>query len=237
MMISLNEFSKHAVDECHDICLALVSGGCNDLGYVPIGKASNIIRLLKELGWRVAAHVCVVDESYAKMLHELGVDVALLDLEIDPVVIRYVRNLRRYAETLFIEGIATLKKFGLKVYPHIVVGEFCGMPRFEIEAVELLTTVDIDGLALVVFTPLPSTPYEYCPHPDPYYVKNVMRIARSLIGKPIALGCMRPRLSELEFYAYEIGFDGIANPSLQIVEELREPYEVFNTCCCYLALQ
>ncbi len=63
-----------------------------------------------------------------------------------------------------------------------------------------------------------------------------MRYAEARIGKPIALGCMRPReWVDIEELAFALGYDAIANPSLRFLERHRD-LDVYNLCCSYIAL-
>ncbi len=217
--------------------MVLISGGCDYAGRVPLDTTyRRLVYEAKSRGFIVAVHTCVTDYSYAKALLELGVDVALIDAEIDHTVLHFIRKLHRYEESILISSIESLKRVGVKVYPHIVVGLHPRGRGLEYEVIDILTTIDVDALSIVVFTPLPSTPYEYRSYPDKDYVKSVMRYAERRIGKPVSLGCMRPReWVDLEEYAYELGFDAIANPSLRFVDRHRD-LDVYNLCCSYIAL-
>ncbi len=134
--------------------MLLVSGGCDYAGRIPLtARARKLIQRAKSRSFVVSIHTCVTDYSYAKTLRELGVDVVLIDIELDPTVIHFVRNLHKHSEEVFIESLAIVRRLGLNVFPHIVVGLHPRGRGVEYEAIERLTTIDIDGLSIVVFTP------------------------------------------------------------------------------------
>jgi len=236
-MASIGEALKLLEVNAPEPRMVLVTGGCDWVGRVPIDdRVERLLSLARSRGYAVSMHVCVVDEVYAKRLRELGIDVALIDVELDPTILRDVRKLRWFEESILLESIEKLKKFGIRVYPHIVVGLHPGGRSLEYEVIEILRCIDIDGLSLVVFTPFPDTPWSDRPYPDREYVMKVLRFAEAMLSKPLSLGCMRPReWMELEEYAYNLGFDAIANPSLEFLERHRE-LEVLNTCCSLIAL-
>ncbi len=215
----------------------LVSGGCDWVGKVPVDEnVEKLVTEAKSLGYLVSMHVCVVDELYAKKLRELGIDVALIDAELDPTIVRDVRKLRWFENNILLESIENLKRFGLRVFPHVVIGLHPRGKGLEYEVIEVLRSVDIDGLSLVVFTPLPDTPWSDRPYPEKSYAMRVLRFADALISKPLSLGCMRPReWVDVEEYAYNLGFEAIANPSLEFLEKHRD-LEIINTCCSFVTL-
>ena len=218
--------------------MLLVSGGCDLHGRLLLDpRALEVVRRIRSMGFRVAVHSGVVDWNRAQLFRSVGAEVLMLDLCIDELVLERVRPSPHLRVEALLESLELAKRAGFRVVPHIVVGEDCGRVGAEFRAIDLLTTVNVDQLVLVVFTPLPSTPYHSCPYPPQRECIDVLRYALSRLRTKVSLGCMRPReYRELETYALDSGVDAIANPSTSLVfESLKRGLEILNLCCSYEA--
>ncbi len=142
-----------------------------------------------------------------------------------------------YNNDVLIDSLRKLKLMNFRVFPHIVIGLNPRGKGLEYKAIDSLTTLNIDGLSIVVFTPINGTPLEYRSYPDKEFVMRILRYAGKMISKPLVLGCMRPReWIDIEEYAFKLGYNAIANPSMRFVEKHKD-LEVYNLCCSYVTIK
>lgn len=221
----------------------LISGGSNQWGQVPFEEFVDAIKCIRGLGLRVYMHTGLVDEYRAQLLKEAGIDAALIDFTVEERVVREVLNLGVAPEN-FIDSVRNLVRFSVRVVPHIVIGVYRGEPSGEKRAVDALKSLNPDAVVLVVFTPLPNTPFGNCHPPPPTYVSEVLKYARySLPNTPLSYGCMKPHRESyqlLEIEVIQLGFDGISFPSYSTVEYIINeniPFRVLQECCAYIAVQ
>lgn len=232
-------------EELVDLCVklmgegvtgVLLSGGCDRFGRVPFERYFNAIKYLKGLGLKVFMHVGVVDEGRANLLKELGVDAVLVDLVFHEGAVKEVLGLDDVG--VYFRSLKTLMRFDVSVVPHVIVGLYLGLPSKEFEVIEFLHELMPKASVFVVFTPYPDTPLQHLSPPPPNYVVSVLEYARRrLDGMPLSLGCMRPRdegFFRVELSAVELGFDGIAFPSLSTLNYLVSrgvEFRVVHKCC------
>lgn len=219
--------------------MLLVSGGCDLCGRLLISsRALELIKLATRHGFRVAVHCGVAEWSRLAVLRDVGTDIAMMDLCLDELTLTRVRPSPLLHPESILNTIELAKRIGLRVVPHIVIGEDCGRSGPEYEAIEVLTTVSVDQVVIVVFTPLPDTPYQHCPPPPQSACISVLRYALTRLSTKVSLGCMRPReYIDLELYAIDSGIDAVANPSSKAVYEgCRRGLEILNLCCSYESL-
>lgn len=221
----------------------LVSGGSNVKGQVPFEEFVEALKHVKNMGFRIYMHTGLVDEYRAQLLREAKIDVALIDFTVNEVVIKDVFNLNASSSD-FINSVKNLVKFSVRVVPHVVIGIYCGKPSGEKQAIDILSRLNPDAVTLVVFVPLPGTLYEHCKPPQPGYVSEILKYARTNLHHiPLSYGCMKPRGSNYyftEIEAIRLGFEGLASPSYSTVEYLLKnkiPLEILRECCAYTVLQ
>ncbi len=79
--------------------MLLISGGCDCVGKVVLNsKVKKLISMAKLFNYVIAHHVLVVDDNYVKKLRDLGIDIILIDIDVDYDVLTHVRNLRVYKD-------------------------------------------------------------------------------------------------------------------------------------------
>ncbi|MGD2250896.1 MAG: hypothetical protein PVF58_21055 [Candidatus Methanofastidiosia archaeon] len=199
----------------------LISGGCTMSGSVPVPyEALHTIREETELLLNV--HTGLFTDTIIPELEKLDPYISF-DLP-TPTVIHELYHLDKTQNDYF----AALKSIiHLKVVPHVMVGLNL---LEEIKTIKTLHYMGISSLVIIVFTPTKGTPFNTIP----VSVDNVLKpikVARSLFCELI-LGCMRPRIKELEEQVPL--FDGVVAPTpwaKNAVEKAGIPVGVQETCC------
>ena len=215
----------------------LISGGCDPDGAVdfPEHTFSEIKKLKDITGLLINLHCGLVNEDTAVKISRSGVDKVSFDLVYDDETIHDVLRLERTKED-YVDTINTLIANGITVTPHILAGLNQGRLSWEFDAVDILSTMDVDEVVLIILIPTKGTEFENIRQPD---LEDLLELAGSmtaLLGSRVILGCMRPKgMVELEKKVMEIGFDGIVLPSRSTVKWMKEQdwdIRFENVCCC-----
>lgn len=234
-------------DLLHKTCLklaergakgVLLSGGCNERGYVPYeGFTEAIAAVKKETELFLSAHTGLLPEELAVELGRAGVDLVDFDLVGDDETIREVLSLEKGVED-FVEAMKILQKNVGEVVPHVCIGLHGGNVKGEYRAIELAAEVNPRVLVFLVLIPTRGAPFEKVSPPSPAQVGDVIRWAReNLPEAELALGCMRPRTGEradLEISAIANGVRRIVMPSIKTVEWAEKHgfmIKRLNACC------
>jgi len=221
---------------------ALISGGADINGAVPLKSHLPAIARLKQWGLCILVHTGLLDRETAEGLKAAGVDQGRLDVGGDAATIRQGLHLDRspddYAETL-----ALLCEVGIPVAPHVVIGLHFGQLRGELAALEMISQTEAEVIVLVVLRPLPHTPMANLPAVEPEAVGRLAAAARLLNPKvPLTLGCARPAgptKIEIERRAVLAGVNSVAYPdpaTVCLADELGL-HTSFVESCCTLAVR
>jgi len=215
----------------------LLSGGCLLDGSVPLGRFTDAIAQVKELGLTVVAHTGLVNAETARALKEAGVDTALIDIMGSGEAIKDVYRLDKTVED-YEAALGALSQAGLRVVPHILMGLHPGRLGGEVRALELVSRRDVAALIIIALVPMRGTPMEGVAPPAPEDIARLIVLAReALPSKPIALGCMRPLNKHrvaTDTLAVKAGVNAIAFPSEEAVA-LAEKTGLetgFSPLCC-----
>jgi len=204
---------------------ALISGGYNAKGYVPLEPfLEAIARIKRELGLFLNMHTGLIPHELSRELGRVGVDMVSVDLIGSDETIRMVlgieKTTRDYERTL-----KELKQAVPHVVPHICIGLHKGRIEGEAKALEIAVKIQPAALVFLVLAPTAGTQFEKITPPSPSEVGRVIAAARLKFPEvTIALGCMRPRgdkRAEFELQALQSGVDRIEIPSEQTVEAAR----------------
>ncbi len=186
----------------------LISGGYTQQGKVPLSPFLPAIRTLKEeKDILINVHAGLINEQEVKALKKAGVDCVSFDFVVDEDVLRTVYGLERTPEE-YVKSLKIASKY-VGVAPHLCIDLNFGKAGRELEALDILSSIDIQKLVLLVLKSTPGTAMENVAI-DKKHVLDVFEKASEF--DKVALGCMRPRDREIEQKAYELGFD-IAKPS------------------------
>ncbi len=216
----------------------LVSGGATLKGSVPLIKFRNVIREVKEkYGFLVMVHTGLVSMETARALKECGVDVALIDIIGDDETIKQVYHLNATVAD-FEESLFNLKRFGVKVAPHVVVGLHYGEIKGEVKSIEIIKKYKPEALIFVVLTPLKGTSMQNVKPPRPLTVANLIALSRLMMPEtPLILGCARPKgkwKACADLLSLKAGVNAIAYPSEEVIKYAEKiGLKInFSTLCC-----
>jgi uncharacterized radical SAM superfamily protein len=203
-----------------DITSLLLSGGCSFEGDVPINNHIEEIRDLKAKGYKLNAHLGLMDEEILSQLSKY-LDVVSFDLILDEETIKEVYKIdkNRYD---YMGAYETLRKY-TKVIPHICIGLKGGEIKGEYEILEYLKENKPEQLTFIVLIPTKNTEYQDVKPPKLDRVIDLLCEARiSFPDIPINLGCMRPRgnyRNELDELAIMCGINKIVLPTKNAVSK------------------
>jgi uncharacterized radical SAM superfamily protein len=198
---------------------ALISGGCDPEGRVPVTEHLDQIRQISQ-GRRLNWHVGLISEQEMQAIAPY-VQVVSFDVVGDRETIHEVYGLDKtpadYAATY-----AMLRRYA-PVVPHITVGLRGGHVGHERPAMDMLAQLGLDALVFIVLIPTPGTRYADCSPPEVEQVALLLAEARQRFPlTPIHLGCMRPRgdyRTRLDPLAVRAGVNVIVSPSRAAREE------------------
>ncbi|MBU7014082.1 MAG: hypothetical protein HXS52_06605 [Theionarchaea archaeon] len=199
----------------------LISGGCDSRGRVPLPLHA-IKRVREETRLILNVHTGLVHHPVAAALREIN---PYISFEIPTeAVLHELYQIEAEQEDYF-QSLLLLR--GLRVIPHIMVGF---RTEQESDTMSRVKDMGFTTLVLIVFTPTRGTPFEN--HVvEPRRIRESIEKARSLFPR-LLLGCMRPRIKELEKCAPL--FDGVVVPTpwaKAAVKQAGLPVRVMKTCC------
>ncbi len=214
----------------------LISGGATKEGRVPLRGFEQALAELRRMGLRVIVHSGLVDEEDARSLKRAGVEQVLLDIIGDEATIKEVYHLNKTPAD-YARALEHLKREGLSIAPHIVVGLHRGEIRGEYEALRMITRAKPEAIVVVVLSPLYGTRFEGIAPPPPEEVAKLVAVARILNPKArLNLGCAKPAKdkAEIETLAIDAGINTVAYPSeeaLRYAEERGLELRFSELCC------
>lgn len=215
----------------------LLSGGCSYEGDVPINTHIQTIKELKEQGYRLNAHLGLMDkESIIELCKYL--DIVSFDLVFDKETIKEVYKMDKSKED-YIKAYNTIRE-NTEVAPHICIGLKGGKVKGEYDIIEYLQKNPPNKLTFIVLIPTKGTEYEDVEPPKLEEVADVLCEARiSLPNTEINLGCMRPRgvyRKELDQLAIMCGVNRIVLPSKSAKNKAIDMNMTITECkeCCVL---
>ncbi len=213
----------------------LISGGCSFDGEVPIIKHIEEIKLLKDRGYKLNAHLGLMDEPDVEKIAEY-IDVASFDIILNDETIKNVYKIDKKKED-YIRAYEILKKY-IRVVPHICIGMDSGQIKGEYDALEYLKTQNPDCITLIVLIPTKGTEFEKIKPPKIEDVIDIICEARIKFPNiHINLGCMRPRgeyKKQLDKMAILSGINNIVMPSKEAIKEainINCNIQKFERCC------
>ncbi|MFH1612922.1 MAG: radical SAM protein [bacterium] len=221
----------------------LISGGANKDGAVPLIKYTKVMKKLnEEFGLKIVVHTGLVDEKLADALKQANISSAMIDIIGSNETINEVYHLKASIDD-YEKSLKLLVERGIEVSPHIIIGLHFGKLLGEEKALEIISRYKINSLVLVIISPFLNTSMENIKLPDLKEVKNFFMKARKMFfNTSILLGCAHSGgiySKELEKYAVQIGFNGIAYPSEGTIEFAKNQKlkPVFSEYCCSLINQ
>lgn len=217
----------------------LLSGGSNHRNEVDFQDYySTIERIKSHYPWfKIAVHSGLVTQQQANALKASGVDVAMIDIIGAQETITHVYHLKRSVFD-FAQSLEYLVNSGLSVVPHVVMGLHYGEFLGEYNALDIISTTDIDALVLVAAMPQYAKPDKPFVNPDINHIARFfMQVREKMINKPVLLGCARPSghtRTLIDMYAVLAGLNGIAHPAdgiIQFAQDIGLKTRIESSCC------
>lgn len=211
-MTPINDYKSKI--KTKNISSFLLSGGCSFEGDVPINRNIETIKKLKEEGYKLNAHLGLMDRKSIEDVCK-HIDIVSFDLVFDKETIKEVYKIDKNKED-YIKAYETIREV-TEVAPHICIGLKGGQIKGEYDIINYLSKNPPKKVTFIVLIPTKNTEYENVSPPDLEKVCDVLCEARiSLPNTEINLGCMRPRgkyRKELDELAIMCGINKIVLPS------------------------
>ncbi|MEM1588337.1 MAG: radical SAM protein [Candidatus Bathyarchaeia archaeon] len=226
------EIEKHKGLGC------LISGGCLPNGEVPLKNFFKAIQEVKsKTKLKIVVHTGLINEETAFKLKDAKVDAALIDVIGSDETINEIYHLNATIKD-FEKSLNAIKKAGIPLIPHVLIGLHYGKIKGEYNAINILSRYNPSALIMIVFFPIKGTKMEKEKPPNILEVTKLLVYARKAFpNTPIALGCARPTGSyriELDSIAIKTGVNAIAFPSKKAVE-LAKSFNLeilYSNVCC-----
>jgi hypothetical protein len=220
---------------------ALISGGCEKNGSVPLLKfLDSIKKIKKRTNLIINTHTGLLNEETAKKLVEANVDIVSFDINMDENIIREIYHLNKDL-TDYKNVVEILKKNNLNIVPHICVGLYYGRIHKEIESIKFIKeSLNNPSLIVIIVLIPPKQSNIKFKRPKPIDIAKIIALIRVIFPKTeISLGCMRPRGEikvEIEKYAINAGITRIEIPSPKTLRWLKTSnpniiYSFYSACC------
>jgi len=225
---------------------ALISGGCEPDGSVPLLNFINTIKKIKdETDLIINAHTGLLNEVTAKGLADAKVDIISFDINADEEIIREIYHLEKNVED-YKTAVELLKKYELNIVPHICIGLHHGKIHKELDSLKFIKDLKINPSLIVIIALIPPKESEIVfEKPDSLDIGILIAITRILFpDSEISLGCMRPRGNvkiDIEKHAIKAGITRIEIPSkktLKWFSKLQPKSDLkFYSACCAIPIE
>jgi len=220
---------------------ALISGGCNQDGSVPLYTFLDTIKEIKDqTNLIVNVHTGLVEEKTVKKLAEAKVDIISFDVNMDEEILRNIYHLNRNLED-YEKAIINLKKYNLNVVPHLCIGLYYGELHEELTSLKFMKEYLKDPSLIVVIVLIPpKNGIMKFKRPKAFDIAKTIAIMRFLFPTTeISLGCMRPRDDirvDIEKMAFKAGINRIEIPSIKTLKWIKKftpdiSFKFFSACC------
>lgn len=216
-------------EELYDVCLelnsdgcrgVLLSGGFNEMGYVPFeGFVEAISRVKAETDLYLSIHPGLLPTELSTALADSGVDAVFFDLIADDELIKERMDLDRTSEDYKSSLNSLIEDFS-SVSPHVLLGLSRDLDP-ERRILDVYSGYDFSSIVFLVLVPLRQSVETPSPEDVGVYLEEA-RLAFPDI--PVSLGCMRPKRKgriETEKNAVLAGVDRIVQPTEEAKEEAR----------------
>ncbi len=224
----------------------LISGGFDNRGCLPLDE--RIFPEIKEVKnkygreIKVFMHLGFTDSQTAESLYEIGIDGVLVNIFSDRHSIEEIYNLKGCSPDMFYKNSRLLKKAGLRVSPHLIIGLGDSSLSGEYRSVGEIAESGVDSCVFVIAKNLSKHNRSDISEIKPLDVVKLFEYAKSRMPDiPLILGCARPHGQEFEKMEIEflkLGVNAIAFPSERTLDYAKENNYSFHfeeQCCAFLA--
>lgn len=220
----------------------LLSGGSRKDGTVPLDEfADTIAKIKRETGLIISAHTGPINYETARLLKEVGLDIALVDVVGSAETTREVYGVEIKPED-YLKTLKALEKVGIpNISPHVCVGLDFGKLKGEAKALEIISKIKVSTVAITVLIPTQGTAMANVLPSSPMDVAKVIAIANLMFpNTPVSLGCVRPGKTyraKIDEMAIKARVSKLAIPtenSAKVARSLGLKVQSHNEimCCC-----
>ncbi len=220
---------------------ALLTGGCNIDGKVPLEPFLDAIQEVKEkTGMLLIAHTGIMDYAEARDLKDAGIDGVCVDIVGSVEVTREVYGIELYPED-YQKTLKAFEKAGIgNISTHVCVGLYEGRLSHEISALDIISAIKPSNVVVIGLTNIVGTPMENI-RINPNDVINILCNARLRFPDThVSLGCARGKggiRSEIDKLAVQSGVNNIAVPTPAAYAEAKKlnlEVREYHACCSLL---
>lgn len=218
---------------------ALISGGCDPNGAVPLKPFLNTIKEVKqETNLIINMHTGLINKDTAQMLTKSTADIISFDINMDQEIINNIYHLDKTVED-YKQSLEILQKNSLNIVPHVCFGLYYGRIHNEIKSLKFIKE-SISNPSLIVIIALIPPKNSKFELPKPEDISKLIAVTRLIFPQTeISLGCMRPRGSlkkEIEQLAIKAGITRIEIPSKVTLKWMKNydpnvTFEFYSACC------
>lgn len=221
---------------------ALISGGYNKRGVVPLKSFISTIEMIKnETDLTLNLHTGLVTKEEAELIASTGTTNTIIsfDLVQDNTVINDIIGLpNTITANSYEKSFHYLIDAGLEVIPHISIGMNYG--KYSIKAIEKAISLSVEARSkIIVFLgliPKKGTEMANIKPPNPLEFQKILlySVLRSAGKNEISVGCMRKKSEELDIASINAGINRIQIPrrgAIQYAEKKGIKITKFNHCC------
>ena len=220
---------------------ALISGGCDPEGAVPLNDYLDVIKEIKQkTNLIINTHTGLISKETAEKLGKSRVDIVSFDVNIDEDIIKEIYHLDKNVND-YTRAIELLQRYEINLVPHICIGLYYGTIKKELATIQFIKK-SIKEPSLIVFIALipPKHSISKFKIPAPEEISKIIATARVIFpNTELSLGCMRPRGKikvKLEKLAIKAGINRIEIPSRKTLDWVRnfDPkinFQFFSACC------
>lgn len=220
---------------------ALISGGSNPDGSVPLLEFLDVIKKIKsKTNLIINTHTGLLNEETAHKLANANVDIVSFDINMDTEIVQDIYHLDIELNQ-YKRAIDLLQKYNLNIVPHLCVGLYYGKLHKELDSIKFIKDIKLNPslIVIIVLVPPKNSKAKF-ETPKPADIAKVIATLRFVFpDTEISLGCMRPRgniKTKIEKYAIKAGITRIEIPSRDTLIWLKEinpeiEFKFFSACC------
>ena len=206
----------------------LISGGLDENGKVPIDY-SILEKIKRDTSLIINHHSGFLIKDDAKNIKKSGIDAVSVDFVGSDDTIKNILKMP-FRVSDYENTVRYLVEEGVNVVPHICVGLDKGKIVGEYNAVEILKKYPINSLTLLVLIKSELEKKENIIYDIQSIKKFFLHVRKSFPDTMLSLGCMRPRIQELDEMAPI--FNNIVNPSKNMIKFIRNDKSIVITKVC-----
>ena len=220
---------------------ALISGGCEEDGSVPIYNFLDAINEVKKnTDLIINTHTGLLNASTAQKMAQSNVDLISFDVNVDPLIIKDIYHLDKDI-TDYENAIKIMQQYELNIIPHICIGLYYGKLHKELDTIKFIKENFGNPPLIVAIVLIPPKKSEKkFITPEPLEIIKILTLLRIIFpSTEISLGCMRPKTKNkevLEKLALKAGINRIVLPSKKTIKWLKDNHpdvklSFFSSCC------